>query len=224
MLKYFEKFALIVMAGYLLKISMTGELGLLIHPRYFWMTYLSIPIILALLWGKRCLHLSRIHHILLGVLCIGCLLGLVINLQPLSSFASTQEANLGNVSPSNMLRARRMSNFGVSTDTWEMEDWIAMLSINPEPKNYQDQHVGVTGFYHIDTEGTPMVARYTLSCCAADARVAGLYLSEPLPLEKNTWVHIEGVFQIQEGELRRAVVDVEFHEVVEAPRTPYIIN
>ena len=77
-------------------------------------------------------------------------------------------------------------------------DWVRTLNVYPEPDAYTGQKVKVQGFViHPPDVGKEylFLARFVLTCCAADAYPVGL----PVKLQSNheqyppdTWLEVEG--------------------------------
>lgn len=223
-LKLLEKCALLTTVLFLSKLIYAGELALLIHPRYFWLVDTSVVVLaVILLFDRRKVPLERNIVALCAALTILFGAGLFIQLKPLSSLAQ-KPTSLSNVNV-NLSRMKRSTDFAVNTEERRLQDWVTLFSINPEPTKYDGQRAKVSGFYYTSPEGYPMIARYTLSCCAADARIIGIHLSEPLDYDENTWIQIEGTFQAtQKGEDRFAAINITHETTIEIPENPYVIN
>jgi uncharacterized repeat protein (TIGR03943 family) len=90
-------------------------------------------------------------------------------------------------------------DLSVDTSTFNMEDWVGALSADPNPKDYLDKPVQVTGIVIHNVASVPpgyiMVIRYFVTCCIADARPVGLIVRDTSHgrLKDNQWVTVKGV-------------------------------
>ena len=107
-------------------------------------------------------------------------------------------------------------------------DWIRTLNVYPEPDAYADQPVKVSGFV-VHMPDWPddhfMIARFVLTCCAADAYPVGLPVvlpaGEPLP-KPDAWLEVAGTMQT--GTLsgkRQLVIGSPAITEIPEPRNPY---
>lgn len=219
------RITLILCAVFLGKLIMSQELSLLIHPRYFWLVYLSFGVItiLALLPEKKHHHSGT--NLLNYILMAAFVFGTMISLQALSSKAAALQSTDQIINNAQYSRNKRLANFTINTEDRSLQDWVTMFSINPEPDKYQNQKIKVTGFYFLDDEGSPLIAQYAVSCCIADARIIGIPLSETLAYSENTWLEIEGTIDSAEKDGQRfAQIKVLNKKTISTPNDPYITN
>lgn len=223
----FEKITVYLAIMLLVKLSYTGELNFLIHPRYFWLVYCSIGILsfVAIFENSK----SRIHgrqKVMIIALNFFMIAGLFINFQPLTSFAQGQKvASSAQTSTINYGRSKRLTSFSADTEDRSLQDWVTIFNINPEPTKYEGQPIKVKGFYFIGESGQPQIARYTLNCCAADARIISINLAKNLNHPENTWLEISGKLQLLETENGREIaIDIQEEKVVPTPSNPYIVD
>ncbi len=222
-MNFLSKIAVLTGLACLSKITFMGELDLLIHPRYFWLIYLSIVIIFLILVFVSPVKSKKMQFPYL-ILTLCFIWGIVIDLNPLSSNAQQQVSNYISTK-NNDLRSQYITNFNIDTGNMDLEELLKVLSVNPEPKNYEGKEVKVSGFYFEDRRGEPMIAKYVLSCCAADARIAGVWLNENLNLDPDTWIEINGVLTEKELEgVRFVSIAPEKITIIEIPDTPYATN
>ena len=219
-----EKLTLILAAIFLTKLLMTNEVALLIHPRYFWMIKFSFVVIMIVLFFDR--SQSKIKNkkltILLNLFLIG---GTLIELQPLSAFTESGQSLTTNYNIDDYSKQKRTTNFSLNSEDLTLEDWITRFSLDPEPSHYTGQKVKVSGFYMTDATGRPMIARQIINCCAADARIIGIWLTKPLNYKENTWFEVEGTMSIiEEKDFRSVAIEVKKHQEIEPPDNPYVTN
>ncbi|MFS0907598.1 TIGR03943 family protein [Priestia aryabhattai] len=108
-------------------------------------------------------------------------------------------------------------------------DYIPVMNII---ENNTDQFIGkkieVNGFVYREKgfkDNQLVVARFGISCCAADASVYGLLstLENASALKKDTWVHITGIIQktTYNGE-NTPYIQVQQIESIHPPDNPYV--
>jgi putative membrane protein len=147
--------------------------------------------------------------------------------------------------PAQPLGASAISNRGVSTEVAvaadETErtltvvagernvlDWVRAMSENPDPAALDGERADVIGFVYRDprfAENQFMVARFTITCCVADALAIGLVAEadDAADLPDDSWVRVEGTFA--EGALDGDAMPVLVAETVtpiEPPEHPYL--
>ena len=95
-------------------------------------------------------------------------------------------------------------------------------------KSLSGRDLRLTGFITTAPDGSPMLARIVLSCCAADGRPIKLGLSgrAPIDVPADTWVEVVGVHTSRTTKDPVNNVDVAFLEVktwkeVPQPKQPY---
>ena len=110
-----------------------------------------------------------------------------------------------------------------SSRSLSIDDWSQLLVTQTDPGFYANKPVSVTGFIFDAGLGndTLMLSRFTVTCCAVDARPAGI----PVRVEnwqdlysEDDWLHIEGQFQRDSGAI---VLQPTTVEQVEEPTNPY---
>lgn len=225
LLSNFQTLTLVLLLGLLIKLTMTSELALLIHPRFFWLVWLTIAFIVAILifTKKDQSKLNNGKLLTLVVLNVFTILGTIVDFQPLSAMAQPEALATEFNNSQNLSRQKRANNFALNTTELELEDWVTIFSANPEPSNYQDKPAKITGFYHVDATGNPMIAKYVVSCCAADARLMGLWLTTEIDVPTNTWLEISGNLQeITINDQRAIGLKINEHQIITTPKNPYV--
>ncbi|GIF19963.1 putative repeat protein (TIGR03943 family) [Actinoplanes tereljensis] len=104
----------------------------------------------------------------------------------------------------------------------------ASRALFDEGKSLTGRNVRLTGFVTPAPDGSPMLARIVLSCCAADGRPIKLGLTGQVPQEvaADTWIEVVGVYSTQRGKDPVNEVDVAYLEVktwqeIDQPKQPY---
>jgi uncharacterized repeat protein (TIGR03943 family) len=227
----------------LLKLWLTQQLFLLIHPNYMWLTVCA-GVLLLVFAGfeavrvanrKRYPNPAAQHTTILlpslgsSLLLIVAILGLVIAPQPFASEMALQrgvnETLRDTRSNPESFRANR------KPEDRTLIEWVRTLNVYPEPDAYNGQKVNVTGFVvHPDTmpENYFVVTRFVITCCAADAYPVGLpvKLSSLNTAEGNLkpdqWVQVEGQMITEELEGQRQLTIASSKITpVDRPQKPY---
>ncbi len=133
------------------------------------------------------------------ILSIPLLLALIFPPRGLAAFSANQRgvavAGLTTIRGTTALHRVSLS---VDTSTFSMQDWVGALSADPNPKDYLNKAIHLTGIVVHDPAGAPpgyiMVLRYQVTCCIADAQPEGLVVKDTShgALKDNQWVTLVG--------------------------------
>ncbi|MFN6566989.1 TIGR03943 family putative permease subunit [Dendronalium sp. ChiSLP03b] len=225
----------------LLRYWLTGKLNLLIHPNYFWLVIVTgITLILVgcfkgqELWRRRRRDIvPSTQHISLfapgwgsGFLLTAAILGFTIAPQVFASDKVLQQDVADLVSTTRVKpQAFRAS---VRPEERSLVDWVRTLNVYPEPDSYTGQKVKVQGFViqppNVGKEYL-FLARFVLSCCAADAYPVGLPVKLPANQERyaaDTWLEVEGQMTTEElGGKRQLTIAATSLKKIPQPENPY---
>ncbi|MDA0266196.1 MAG: TIGR03943 family protein [Cyanobacteria bacterium] len=216
----------------------TGRLSVLLHPDYHWLA-IGAGWLLVALAGWRGIDLIRTRcqvntaHIALlprqwslAVLIGVAVFGLIYVPRP---FASDAALARGIAEPVALTRSQpqRFSRATPPEDR-TLTEWIRTLNVYPEPDAYEGKPVSVTGFVIQPPEWSTdylMVARFVLTCCAADAYPIGLPVqvaAEDRSYAPDSWITVTGTMATAtvEGQ-RRLVILPDTVETVPEPDQPY---
>lgn len=224
----------------LLKYWLTGKLGLLVHPRYFWLiiaTGFVLLLIAALktweLLQKPLYVKQQVQHLTLfppgwssGLLLLTALLGFLIAPQPLTSSAAVQQG----LADSLISTRTQPQTFRSSKKSEEksLVDWARTLAVYPEPDNYIGQKVKVQGFaVHLPElpDSYLIISRFVIAHCALDAYPVGFPVqltSSRQAYPPDTWLEIEG--QMITAELqgkRQLAIQAQSLKPISEPKDPY---
>ncbi len=120
-----------------------------------------------------------------------------------------------------------VTTFAIEPNKRNVLDWLRVF--NATDGDYAEvsgQPVDVIGFVYSEPTFAPdqfMVARFTMSCCVADASAIGLPVLWAGAVEQGAWVQVTGVIEV--GEFRgeaTPLVRAESVAVVEQPEHPYL--
>lgn len=222
----------------LLRFWISGKLGILIHPKYFGLTLsagffmLLVAIFQGLkLWqqpkGPRMKHFSLLSPQWLSViLLVSALVGFIFPLRPFASQTAIQRG----LQDTNIQTRSRPQAFRTQSDpeSRSLLEWIRTLDVYPEPDAYQGQKVKIDGFV-VYPDNLPdnyfTLARFAITCCAADAYPVGL----PVKLSKtrqqypvDQWFTVQGKMQTEtlDGK-RQLVIAAESLKPISEPKNPY---
>jgi uncharacterized repeat protein (TIGR03943 family) len=172
------------------------------------------------------------HHVLTwagaGLVLLPILLGVLVPPQPLGVAAlANREVNVtmqGSALPAAVQAAAAKQ----ATDKTVL-DWLHTFSGSPDPAQaFAGEPAQVVGFVFRDerfAEDQFMVTRFVVSCCVADANVAGLVVRWPdaTTLSDDQWVEVSGT--LQHGVLGEEVLPVLAAQTVmpvDPPQQPYL--
>jgi uncharacterized repeat protein (TIGR03943 family) len=104
----------------------------------------------------------------------------------------------------------------------------ASRAIFDEGKSLGDRRVEVSGFLSPGADGTPLLTRMILTCCAADGRPIKVGMSGNVPsgVAADTWVRVVGKYSAQVGAdavngQRIPYLEVETWTEIPSPKDPY---
>lgn len=236
-----KTFLLLGMGVYFIVNIASGNLTNYINERFSWLSYVAVVLFLLLgaasayeLWRNRG-HQHEHHHDhddehshtplswpVLAVVAIPLLLGTLIPSRPLGSAAVD-----GNIS----LNAASMTNATTFTSDplkWNVLDWLRAFNNADDVSSFNGKQADVVGFVYRELKlekNQMMVARFTVSCCVADASAIGLPVvwDKAADFAPDTWVQVKGKFQV--GEFRGDSVPILVAESVtpvDQPEHPYL--
>jgi uncharacterized membrane protein YcgQ (UPF0703/DUF1980 family) len=204
----------------MLKYWLTGKLYLLIHPDYFWLAISGGTGLLIVgffkglqLWKHR--HLPEIPntpHISLFppgwgsfLLLTAAILGLMITPR---AFASQTALDRGVTESIGGSRAQPQAFRPTSrSEERSLVDWVRTLNVYPEPEYI-------------------FLARFVLTCCAADAYPVGLPVqistSSRQQYPPDTWLEVEGEMTTQTiAQKRQLTIKANSLKKIPQPQNPY---
>lgn len=224
----------------LLKYWLTGELAILIHPNYFPLTIGAGFLLLGLtVWqgwvrwrepgqpqplpaSSQLLPRSWGRFLLLST----AVVGLIVTPRPFNSQIALESGELLNMTrtlPQQFRPANR-------PEERSLVDWVRLLNVYPEPDAYKGQKARVEGFV-VHPPDSPVnrffIARFVVTCCAADAYPVGMPVDLPEGEAKqykaDTWLEIRG--KMATGKVqgkRRLIIKPEKITPINPPANPYL--
>lgn len=237
----FQSMLLMGLGFYLLARFWSGRLVVYINRRFVWLVLLGAIVLLALaqvVFRNRPPVRSPEAGLLtpmmapkgapwrLLALLFPLVLGVFIPAQPLGSAA----AEMRGVSPSLPLAQGRgaESVLEMAPEDRTMLEWLWTFDTAENPSDLEGLPASVEGFLFQDStlpEGTVMIGRFVVTCCAADATAIGIPLllpesADPLP---TGWVRAEGrVRVVSLGDADSLLIAVESLVGIPEPEQPYL--
>lgn len=226
----------------MLKYWLTGKLYLLIHPDYFWLAIVGGIGLLIVgffkglqLWKHR-RQADKANALHINVfppgwgsflLLTAAILGLIITPR---AFASQTALDRGVTELIGATRVQPQAfRAQVRPEERSLVDWVRTLNVYPEPDAYTGQKVKVQGFVihqpNVSQEYI-FLARFILTCCAADAYPVGLPVQLPSSSRQqyppDTWLEVEGQMTTQTiGEKRQLTIAANSLKKIPQPQNPY---
>ena len=171
-------------------------------------------------------HPEHVHHRLRWggalIVALPILLGLLVPAQPLGASAlDNREIDIrSSALPQTVQAAAEKPALSRN-----ILDWMRAFQTG-DPVQYVGEEAQVTGFVFHDerlAENQFLVARFTVSCCAADAQIAWLVAeaTDAEALVTNEWVEVRGIFG-KGDESGLPVLQVNELAQVDVPNFPYL--
>lgn len=226
------KTALLLGLGvYFVYIIASGNLSNYINERFGWLSYLAAGLFL-LLGVFSAVQTLRPHHHgehdhdhgalswgTIAIVALPLVLGTLIPSRPLGA-----EAVSGSISTS--AAATSITTFTRNPLERNVLDWLRVFSAAEDYAELNGQPADVIGFVYSEPtfgENQFMVARFTVSCCVADASAIGVPVHWEEEIPQGEWVRVQGTMQV--GEFRGDMLPIlraSNVEVVEQPEHPYL--
>ena len=245
LLPWLDVFAIGSWGILLVKYWLTDKLYLLIHPHYFWLVVTAGFVLIGISTLRALQLLRRLGkfssapvspsggHISLFppglgslLLLVTAILGIAITPQV---FASETALDRGVTDILSVTRPQPQAfRSATRPEDRSLIDWVRTLNVYPEPDDHTGEKVKVQGFV-IHPPNLPdqylLVARFVLTCCAADAYPVGL----PVKLPQNrsayppdTWLEIEGQMITEMlANKRQLTIEASSLKQIPKPKNPY---
>jgi uncharacterized repeat protein (TIGR03943 family) len=223
-----------------------GKLNLLIHPNYHLLTLAAGSFLVGLagwqgwgVWRRQQSARTQPEMAHMGLLPIGWSSGILIGVAIVGflitpkAFASHTALQRGvDDSLASMTTQVKPQAFKGTTKPEERSliEWIRTLQVYPEPDAYVGQAVKIQGFAVHSTQLPTQyfqLARFTITCCAADAYPVSL----PIKLRQgdrqsykvDQWFEVEGtiISETLTAGNRQVVVDATQIRPIDEPANPY---
>lgn len=235
---------LLLIIAALLVLIVTGKIQLYLHPKMFVFLYVAL-VFLALMFfsllpqlfkegreGLKPVYLAFIIPILLG---LGSAPGALeqnvsekkgVMVSKDTTLYSQNEAEIGSEKSgnANLPSAKEGKALVLNSD-----NFLSVLDqLFEEPDKFVGNRLIISGFaYKADSfnEGQFAIARLTISCCAADAAMVGLFCSggELSSFEDEKWYEVDGVLSTTKmGERTIPLLEITGAKAIEKPENVYV--
>jgi putative membrane protein len=200
---------LILMAIFFANMLVSGTLFYYIGPRFSWLSLVAVVLFIILagsynLIGDRHDDAAHDHEdhshskapiVPLLITALPLILGTVIPPSPLGanavaarSTASTTATIGGSEQVLTIVPAER-----------NVLDWVRAMNAEPDPAALNGEEADVIGFVYRDgrfSDDQFLLARFTITCCVADAMAIGVVVQSPEAeqLTADSWVRVQGTF------------------------------
>lgn len=219
---------LLGLAIYFAYIIVTGNVTNYINVRFGWLSYVAVVLFGALgvavviSMRRQSIEHRRIGLPIILVVGLPLVLGTLIPSQPLGASAINGQVSTSIAAGVN---AQAISKDPLSRNVL---DWARLFADNSLPATFDGEQASVIGFVYQEpdfAEDHFMVARFTMSCCVADASPIGIpvHWADAETLDQGVWVRINGIFEA--GDFRdelTPILQAESVELVEQPEHPYL--
>lgn len=216
----------------------SGTLTYYINQRFAWLALVAVLLFaaMALTAAYRLMTRTtvesplgaahgRVSALGIGLVALPALLGLLVPARPLGASAvAGRDLSLG--APA---RAGAVAVAPRGGGSRTIIDWLIEMGRNPDPSALNGQSADVVGFVYRDARLAAdqlYVARFTLSCCVADAAPVALLVqsSDAAALKNDAWIRVTGRFAAgAAGGTPAPVLVAERIDAVEPPAQPYLL-
>lgn len=212
---------------------LTNNVTNYINTRFVWLSYVAV-VIFAIL-GVASLYALRsgrsfnrgddhqpINLPIVMIMAIPLVLGTLIPSQPLGADAIDGSVSFNAFAGLNAAVVQK--------DPLERDvlDWARTFTADKAPGTFNGQQADIIGFVYTEPtypQDTVMIARFTVSCCVADANPIGLpvYWPDADTLQSGQWVRVTGVFDARDfrGQLTPTLI-ADAVTLTEQPEHPYL--
>jgi len=224
---------LIGMGLYLMTLILTNRLSNYINLQFGWLTLMSAVLLLGLgvwsFWQMRTPAVHGVAHLPIQlssvlVLSIPLLLGFAVPSQPLGADSITGGVSLNPVGGSTV------QSYVKPPLERNILEWLREFSNTANPAAFDGMEVDVVGFIYREPDMAAnqfMVARFTMSCCVADAFAIGLPVEADsiAELPDGTWIRVKGT--LKAGTFNGSAVPVitpSAIDPIDTPDQPYLYS
>lgn len=237
--EWLKTLVLLGMAVYFGVLLATGTLANYINLRFAWLSWVALLAFLGLgLWSAyRLLRMQTpqvsghaIVHLpvswgTIAIVAIPLILAVAVPSQPL-----TADAVQGGISLQAIGGVSAEARFDLPPEQRNVLDWLRIFDNTATPAQLDGLPVDVIAFVYREPDmqsGQFLAARFTLSCCVADAFAIGMPVeyADADTLTDGAWVRIRGTLQAGTFQDRQIpIIQPESVEPVDPPATPYLYS
>lgn len=237
---FWRTFLLLGLAVYFILLIVTGSLTNYINIRFSWLSYVAAALFTVLgsisaydLLRKREEHHHEHDHEhdhaqlswpVLAIVAVPLILGTLLPSQPLGASAVG-----GNISTS-AIGGESATTLKRNPLDRNILDWLREFNQSATPAAFDGQPVDLTGFVYREPgfgETQFMIARFSISCCVADAFALGIPVdwAEGESLADGEWVRIQGSLLAGDFDGQNMpIIRADSVEIVPQPEHPYLYS
>lgn len=236
--EWLKSFILIGMAFYFIFLIFSGKLSNYINLRFAWLSYLAVIGFLLLgLWNLfrlitgryRIINHSNAHLPIswggISLMAAPLFFAVLLPSEPLGV-----EAISGDLSLAPIGGVSAQARYDLPPLERNVLDWLRAFDEASNPAQLNGLPVDIVAFVYREENMSAtqfMAARFTLSCCVADAFAIGIPVeaANAEAFADGQWIRIQG--SLQAGEFRGESVPIIIPssiEPVEAPENPYLYS
>jgi uncharacterized repeat protein (TIGR03943 family) len=232
---------LFALSAYFVYNILTGNLSNYINERFVWLSYVAAALFFILgaasLWSmirENQVHTHEHNHDhghshsvgwgMIAVVAMPLVLGVLIPSKPLGAEAvdgaiATQQLTYGGATITVLNKPPLERN---------VLDWLRAFSNTELSSDFNGEQADVIGFVYREPDypaDTFLVARFTISCCVADASAIGLPVryTGTDTLTEGSWVRVSGGFDAgQFADRETPILVAQAVETVDQPEHPYL--
>jgi uncharacterized repeat protein (TIGR03943 family) len=234
---------LLGMCAYLTLLMLSGNINNYMNQRFQWLVVVAIVMFgLMGMWNLRQMLQKPVTHKLddnlnishdghnhtliswqaIAVVSIPLFLAVLLPSTPLGASAVTGGISLNGVGVGSA------NTFIRNPEDRNILDWLREFNRIENPATFNDEKVNIIGFVYREpymTANQFMVARFTMSCCVADAFAIGIALESDTAstYETGTWIQVQGVLRSgMFGEHNVPIIQPTSIQATEVPSAPYL--
>lgn len=232
------------LSAYFVYNILTGNLSNYVNERFVWLSYVAVVLFFVLgaasLWSlvgenrahshthdHEYVHGDHSHSVgwgMIAVVALPLVLGVLIPSKPLGAEAvdgaiATQQLTYGGATITVLNKPPLERN---------VLDWLRAFSNTELSSDFNGEQADVIGFVYREPNypaDTFLVARFTVSCCVADASAIGLPVryTGTDTLTEGSWVRVSGGFDAgQFADLDTPILVAQAVEQIDQPEHPYL--
>jgi putative membrane protein len=165
---------------------------------------------------------------ILAIIALPLLVGLLVPAKPLG--ASAIGTSGVSTSYSAVQGSGSTTQLTVAPTERNVLDWVRAFNNTSNVEEFNGQPADLVGFVYRDIRFDKdtakfMVARFTISCCVADASAIGVIVQTDNAgkLPQDSWVHVTGKFQVQDFDSQHTpILIADTVEATTQPEHPYL--
>jgi putative membrane protein len=172
-------------------------------------------------------HGTAPSWLVLGILALPLALGILVPVKPLGAFAVGSSGV--STSFSGLQSGGTSTQFSVAPQDRNVLDWVRAFNATTNVDEFNGQQGDLVGFVYRDIRFKDsaqfMLARFTVSCCVADASAIGVIVQakDVDKIKQDSWVQVKGKFQVQTFDGQRTpILIADSVEVTGQPAHPYL--